>query len=80
MPCSNIFQEKTDEEQDLILTDAPRIIIEAGSRQSWDRWLREGDSFIGMKGFGESAPAKDLFSYFKITTDKIYDEALKILE
>ena len=52
---------------------AVRVAIEAGVRFGWDRWLfgergkREKSGFIGMHGFGASAPAGDLYKHFGIT-------------
>ncbi|MDZ7629022.1 MAG: transketolase [Parvularculaceae bacterium] len=50
-----------------VLGKAPRIAIEAGIRQGWDLFLRRHDSFIGMTGFGASAPHPDLYKHFGIT-------------
>ncbi len=33
----------------------------------WDRWIGENGAFIGMNGFGASAPAPDLYRHFNIT-------------
>ncbi len=54
---------------------AVRLAIEAGIRQGWDRWLmgergREARAgFIGMSGFGASAPYGELFEKFGITAE-----------
>ncbi len=44
-----------------------RVAIEAGVRQGWDRYLGDGGLFIGLDGFGESAPAEDLARHFGLT-------------
>ena len=54
-----------------VLGKTPRIAIEAGLRQSWDWLLDETDSFIGMTGFGASAPIDDLYNHFGITADAV---------
>ncbi len=52
-----------------------RVAIEAGVRQGWDQWLlgergRENKaSFIGMSGFGVSAPAEVIYQQMGITAD-----------
>ena len=58
-----------------VLGQTPRIAIEAGLRQSWAWLLGETDSFIGMTGFGASAPIDELFNHFGITTDAIVTAA-----
>ena len=50
-----------------VLGQAPRVGIEAAIRQGWDAVLRSDDAFIGMTGFGASAPA--LYAHFGITAE-----------
>ncbi|MFN3959819.1 MAG: transketolase [Parvularculaceae bacterium] len=50
-----------------VLGKAPRIGVEAGVRQGWDLFLRRHDAFIGMSGFGASAPHEALYRHFGIT-------------
>ncbi len=50
-----------------VLGKAPRVGVEAGVRQGWDLFLRRHDAFIGMTGFGASAPAPALYEHFGIT-------------
>ncbi|OYV40969.1 MAG: transketolase [Rhodospirillales bacterium 20-64-7] len=50
-----------------VLGRAPRIGIEAASGFGWERWLGEDGVFIGMSGFGASAPAETLYAHFGIT-------------
>ena len=38
-------------------------------RLGWDRWIGEKGAFIGMQGFGASAPAPDLYRHFGITPE-----------
>lgn len=47
----------------------------AGMRMGWDRYIGSDGSFIGMSGFGASAPANVLFEQFGITTSAIVAEA-----
>jgi transketolase len=77
MPCWELFQAQTPHYRDEVLgPDTPRVAIEAGLRQGWDAWLRPDDGFIGMAGFGASAPGKDLYLHFKITAEAVV-EAVK---
>lgn len=72
MPSMELFEAQTAEIQNEILGTTPvRIAIEAAVQQGWDKWLRKDDTFIGMNGFGASAPAKALFKHFKITPENV---------
>ena len=54
-----------------------RIGVEAAVRFGWDAVIGEDGGFIGMKGFGASAPIKDLYPYFGITADAVVEAAVK---
>lgn len=78
MPCWEAFEAQSAEYRDMVIPKnigAIRIGIEAAIRQGWDRWLGDDGIFIGMNGFGDSAPAPELFEYFGITTKAIIDAA-----
>jgi transketolase len=63
-----------------VLGKAPRIGIEAGVRQGWDLFLRRHDSFIGMSGFGASAPHEVLYRHFGITAAAVEHAARAAIE
>jgi transketolase len=71
MPCWSLFEAQDASYRDAVLGSAPRIAIEAALRFGWDRWIGPDGVFIGMTGFGESAPAAALYRHFGITTDAI---------
>lgn len=74
VPCMDLFWEQDGKYiQSLLCNKSYKIAIEAGARQSWDRIIGGHGTFIGMDGFGASAPAKDLFEHFGITTKAIVD-------
>ena len=76
MPCVELFEMQSAEWQKQTLGEAPiRIAVEAGMRMGWDRYIGSDGSFIGMSGFGASAPADVLFEQFEITTSAIVAEA-----
>ena len=50
-----------------MLGTAPRIGVEAASGFGWERWLGDDGVFIGMTGFGASAPAEALYNHFGLT-------------
>ncbi|APG89056.1 transketolase (plasmid) [Sinorhizobium americanum CCGM7] len=77
MPCWEKFEVQDPSYQTQVLGDAPRIAIEAAGRLGWDRWMGPDGTFVGMTGFGASAPAADLYRHFGITADRVVAEALK---
>ncbi|MEL6369791.1 MAG: transketolase [Pseudomonadota bacterium] len=78
-PCFEHFAAQDDAYKAEVLGDAPRIGIEAAVQQGWDLFLRPQDKFIGMTGFGASAPATDLFDHFGITVAAVTDAAHALL-
>ena len=75
MPSWDLFEAQSPEYRAQVLGTAPRIAIEAAARLGWDRWIGERGVFIGMKGFGASAPAPELYRHFGITADAIVEAA-----
>jgi transketolase len=60
----------------VIPANAVKVGIEAGIRQGWDALIGSDGDFIGMKGFGESAPAEVLFKHFGITAEAVVEAVL----
>jgi transketolase len=54
----------------------PRVAVEAGVRFGWDRWIGAEGGFVGMAGFGASAPYQQLYKHFGITAEAVA-EAMK---
>jgi transketolase len=79
MPCWEIFDKAPREYQDAVLGSAPRVGVEAAVRFGWDRWLGPRGAFIGMEGFGASAPGEALFPHFGITPEKVAQAARSLL-
>jgi transketolase len=71
LPCWQLFEEQSEEYKTQVLGTAPRIAVEAGIRQGWERYIGEQGAFIGMTGFGASAPAEALYKHFGITVEAI---------
>jgi transketolase len=69
MPSWELFRRQPRDYRGAVLGDAPRIAVEAGVRFGWDEWIGAGGAFIGMTGFGASAPAGALYEHFGITAE-----------
>jgi transketolase len=79
MPSWRLFAEQDQAYQKSVLPVevTARVGVEAGIRQGWDRWLGDKGIFVGMEGFGTSAPAAKCFEHFGITVDNIVKAAKK---
>ena len=71
LPCWELFGQQSPEYRAAVLGAAPRWGIEAACGFGWERWLGDGGAFIGMDGFGASAPGEHLFRHFGITPEAI---------
>jgi transketolase len=80
LPCWELFALQDAEYRAAVLGTAPRVGVEAGLCMGWERWLGERSAFIGMTGFGASAPAEKLFEHFGITPAAIVAAARKLVE
>ncbi len=79
-PCFELFATQDRTYRQGVLCDAPRIGVEAAIRQGWDQFLRPDDGFVGMTGFGASAPAPQLYAHFGITAEKVAELAKSLIE
>ncbi len=76
IPCSNVFDRQTHAYQDQVLPlRLPVVAIEAAHPDFWRKYVGRTGFVIGMSGFGESAPAKDLYKHFGITADRVVTAA-----
>ncbi len=79
VPCLDLFLAQDESYRAAIVGDAPiKIAVEAATRLGWDAVIGSG-TFIGMSGFGASAPYKDLYRHFGITTEAIVAAAFAAL-
>ncbi len=79
MPSWERFEQQDARYRNEVLGSAPRIAVEAAARLGWDRWIGERGAFIGMNGFGASAPAPDLYKHFNITADHVAQTARQLI-
>jgi transketolase len=76
MPCTEWFDEQDAAYRANVLPReiAARVVVEAGVRQCWDRFLGEQGRFVGMETFGASAPYGALYKHFGITPEHVAAE------
>ena len=80
MPCWELFEQQSEDYKAEVLGTAPRLAIEAAVEQGWSKYTGNPEHFIGMHGFGASAPAPALFEHFGITADAIYAKVHEIID
>jgi transketolase len=80
VPSLELLLAQPADKQKAIIGNAPvKIAIEAAIRWGWDAVIGQDGEFVGMHGFGASAPAKDLYKHFGITAEAAVNAALKRL-
>jgi transketolase len=80
VPCFALFFAQPESVRREIIGDAAvRVGVEAAVRQGWDAIIGTDGAFVGMTGFGASAPYKDLFKHFGITAEAVAHAALSKL-
>jgi transketolase len=77
VPCFDAFLTAPEAVRRTIIGQAPiKVAVEAAVRQGWDVIIGTDGGFVGMSGFGASAPYKDLYKHFGITPEAVADVAL----
>jgi len=79
MPCWELFGQQAKGYRDAVLGTAPRVAVEAAVEFGWERWLGPRGAFIGMQGYGASAPGEALFPHFGITAERVAEAARSLL-
>jgi len=71
-PCWELFAAQSSDYQAAVIGETEvRVAVEAGVRLGWDRFIGEDGAFVGMAGFGASAPAEVLYQHFGITAEGV---------
>lgn len=72
VPCFELFFQQPKAYQDKVFgRGTVRIAVEAAIQQGWERFIGEDGGFVGMDGFGASAPAEVLYEKFGITAEAV---------
>ncbi len=76
VPCFELFADQPEDYRKSVIGNSPvKIAVEAAIRQGWDAFIGSDGIFIGMTGFGASAPYKQLYAHFGITPEAVADAA-----
>ncbi|AHG60275.1 transketolase [Buchnera aphidicola] len=82
MPSTNVYDQQDDSYKEFLLPSyvTKRVVVEASIEDFWYKYVGINGLIIGMKTFGESAPAEDLFEKFGFTIDNIVSRSLNLLK
>ena len=81
MPSWELFERQDAEYKEKIFPTniRKRLAVEAGSTLGWHKYVTDEGDIIGMTGFGESAPAEDLYKVFGFTVENVVLTAKALL-
>ena len=79
MPCVDLFDRLPEAQQKALLTDAPKVAIEASVTGLWYKYVKDG-RVIGIDTFGESAPASVLWEKFGFTVDRVVQTVEQLIQ
>ncbi len=79
MPCMDLFDRLDADQQKAILTEAPKVAIEASATGLWYKYVKCG-TVIGIDTFGESAPASVLWEKFGFTVDHVVQAVHQLIQ
>jgi transketolase len=80
MPCQELFDNQSEDYKEKIIEkNSVKISIEASSVFGWEKYIGEKGYSIGMNTFGKSAPIKDLYEHFNLTSNNVVEIAKKML-
>ena len=75
VPCMELFLQQDEEHfVKLVCNSSIKVAVEAGVRQGWESLIGGHGIFVGMSGFGASAPAGELYKHFGITPEKVIEK------
>ncbi len=78
VPSLDLFLAQPEKVRARIIGDAPvKVAVEAAVRFGWDSVIGSDGIFVGMHGFGASAPYKDLYRHFGITAEAVAEKVLR---
>jgi transketolase len=80
IPCQELFNKQTKDYREKIFEkNSIKISIEASSIHGWEKYVGPEGVSLGMKSFGKSAPIKDLYEHFNITSNNVVELVKKML-
>ncbi|WP_115531002.1 transketolase [Xanthomonas campestris] len=77
MPSTDVFDRQDAAYREQVLPNAvrKRVAVEAGVTGFWRKYVGLDGDVVGIDTFGASAPADQLYAYFKITAEHVVEAA-----
>ena len=80
VPCQELFDIQTKNYKDKILNETEfTISIEAGSTETWKKYIIKKGLNFGVNNFGKSAPYKDVYKDFGLTVENITKKTMEMV-
>jgi len=81
VPSQEIFEQQAEAYKNDVLNEANfAITIEAGSTDSWHKFIKNKGINFGINDFGKSAPYKEIYNYFGLTVGNIVEKTKNLIE
>jgi len=81
VPCQELFEEQSDNYKNKVLDETDvSITIEAGSTNSWLKFVKNKSLNFGINEFGKSAPYKEIYKHFGLTTKNIVKKTKELIK
>ena len=80
MPCHDLFDLQSNSYKQKILNETEmKISIEAASTDCWKKYVGNNGLTLGIDTFGKSAPYKEIYKHFGLTSEDISNKLKKII-
>jgi len=80
VPCQELLEKQTNDYKKNILEETKfKISIEAGVTNSWEKFIGQKGLAFGIDDFGKSAPYKNVYKYFGLTSENIIKKVKEML-
>ena len=80
MPCQELFDKQSKEYKEKVIEkNSIKISVEAGSVFGWEKYVGPEGISLGVNSFGKSAPYKQIYEHFNLTSDNVVKTAKKML-
>ena len=81
VPCQELFEKQLTNYKEKILNETKfKISIEAGSTDCWKKYVGEKGLTFGINDFGKSAPYKEVYKHFGLTSKIIAQKTKEMIK